>query len=146
MTDSSAVETPLAVVIADDDIRVRASLADLIDDDPRFHMIGAGASGDEAAALCAVHHPALAVVDVVMPQGGTAAIAAILAVSPTTQIMAFTARADRRMRERLLESGAGIVVAKGSDTDIAAALYTLVQSPTVPDSSATQPERRPPRQ
>ena len=127
MNHLSPAEAPLAVVIADDDDRVRASLADLIDDDPRLSMVGAGASGAEAAALCAVHHPALAVVDVVMPQGGTAAIRAILAVSPTTQIMAFTARADRRMRERLLQSGAGVVVAKGSDTDIPAALYTLAR-------------------
>lgn len=133
MTSPATPRAPLGVVIADDDERVRTSLANLIDDHPTLRMIGTGSSGHEAAALCAIHHPPLAIVDVVMPSGGTEAIEAILAVSPTTRIMAFTARADRRMRERLLRSGAGIVVAKGSDTNITAALCILAQQPPASD-------------
>jgi DNA-binding NarL/FixJ family response regulator len=117
--------SPKRVVIADDDPLVREALADLIVDHPGLELVGDAASGDEAAKLCASLHPVVAVIDVMMPTGGVAAVEAIHAVSPGTRIIAFTARADRRTRERLLASGALQVVAKGGPVDIADAIHDL---------------------
>lgn len=124
--------SPKPVVIADDDPLVREALADLIVDHPGLELVGDAASGDEAAELCASLHPVVAVIDVMMPNGGVAAVEAIHAVSPDTRIIAFTARADRRTRERLLASGALEVIAKGGGVDIADAIHDLANDPDRP--------------
>ncbi len=113
------------VVIADDDSRVRAALAELLDDDERLSVVGQADSGSAAARLCAELRPTLAVVDVVMPDGGEAAIAAIRATSTDTRIVVYTARNDRRTRERMLAAGAVAVLAKGSSGDLAETLASL---------------------
>lgn len=118
------------VVIADDDARVRRALADLLGDDGRLSVVGLAGSGSAAARLCAVHQPTLAVVDVVMPDGGEAAIAAIRERSAATQVVVYTARSDRRTRERMLAAGAVAVLAKGGPADLAQALAALTAPAT----------------
>lgn len=107
------------VVIADDDSRVRTALSELIVAHPDLALGGTAASGSDAAELCARHRPTIAVVDVMMPGGGRDAILAIRAVSPTTLIVVYTARSDRRTTERMLEAGAERVLVKGGGADFA---------------------------
>jgi two-component system, NarL family, response regulator LiaR len=113
------------VVIADDDPRVRQALSDLCDDHPHLTVVGTAADGAEAGELCRQLTPDLAVVDVVMPTGGPQAVAAILDGSPLTTVVAYTARNDRRTRQRMLASGAVEVFTKGADIDLAEALHRL---------------------
>lgn len=115
------------VIIADDDPNVRQALADLCDERAQLTVVGTAASGDEAAELCRRLKPDLAVVDVVMPSGGAVAVAAILAASPTTAVVAYTARDDRRTRDRMLASGALAVFTKGTDVDLASAFYAFAR-------------------
>lgn len=118
----------LTIVVADDDVLVREALVALFDDHPGFRVVAAVASGAAAAEQCAAELPALAIVDVMMPTGGAAAVTAIRAVSPDTTVVAYTARADRRTCERLCAAGAAAVFAKGGVADLAAALEELLAS------------------
>ncbi|MCB0991710.1 MAG: response regulator transcription factor [Acidimicrobiales bacterium] len=123
-----AVPAAHRVVLADDDEFVRRALLDLLLDNPNIEVVGDAEDGEAAASLCAELDPDVAVVDVMMPGGGVAAVRAILAVSPTTKVIAFTAHADRRTRERLLASGASDVVAKGGGQDIAEVIARVATS------------------
>ena len=118
----------LTVIVADDDAGVRSALSDLLVDHPGLDLVGVAADGSAAAALCAQLRPHLAVVDVMMPGGGVAAIAAIREASPRTAVVVYTARADRRTRERMLGAGAVEVVVKGGAADVAAVLVNVGQN------------------
>ena len=122
------------VVIADDDAAVRSALADLISSQDELALDGIGTTGEEAAELCAIHHPTLAIVDVMMPGGGEAAITAIHQVSPQTAVVVYTARSDRRTRTRMLEAGAVGVITKGGGLDVADELLIVARS--TPDGGA----------
>lgn len=117
------------VVIADDDPTVRAALRDLLDDHPSLSVVASAASGAAVTALCGELVPDAAIVDVMMPDGGAVAVAAILAVSPSTIVVAYTALGDRRTREQLLTAGAAEVLVKGRSRDVAASLCELFERP-----------------
>ncbi len=119
--DMTAAGSP-TVVIADDDSRVREALGALIVAHPGLVLVGSAETGFEAATLCERLRPNVAVVDVMMPGGGREAILAIGASSPTTSVVVYTARSDRRTRERMLEVGAVAVLVKGGGGDLAAAI------------------------
>lgn len=124
---AEVVDGRYAVVIADDDAAVRAALSELCDGHPNLRVVGTATNGVSAGALCIRYHPHLAVVDVMMPQGGVEVVATILAVSPRTVVAAYTARGDRRTRERVLASGAAAVFVKGGDLDLVGALHALAR-------------------
>ena len=128
MPDAATIEPAFRVVVADDDDAVREALGSLIDAHPAFILVGSAPDGFEAARLCGVEQPKLAVVDVMMPGGGVDAVAAIRAASPGTVVAAYTARSDRRTREQLLAAGAVEVFAKGGAIDLASELHNLVDS------------------
>ena len=107
------------IVIADDDHGVREALSALIVAHPDLELIGVGASGFQAVELCASLRPAVAIVDVMMPGGGPVAVAGIRQASPLTAVVVYTARSDRRTKERMLAAGATLVVVKGRGDDLA---------------------------
>jgi len=115
-----------SVLVADDDALVREALGGLIEDHPELTLAGSADSGTGAAEFCAERHPDLAVLDVMMPAGGSEAVLAIRAASPRTVVVAYTARSDRSTRRRLLASGAAAVFVKGAETDLAGALYRIL--------------------
>ncbi len=128
MRDPAAVEPECGVVVADDDDAVREALGNLIEAHPAFSVVGRAPDGFEAARLCGDKQPRLAVVDVMMPGGGVAAVAAIHAVSPGTVIAAYTARSDRRTRQQLIAAGAAEVFAKGDAIDLVSELQHLIDA------------------
>ena len=115
------------VIIADDDDLVCEALNELIGDDDRFEVRGVAHSGAAAAELVSAEQVDLAVVDVQMPQGGLEAIAAIHAVSPSTHVAVFTAKAGKRLHDQLLEAGAAAVFHKGDPLDLNEALARLLK-------------------
>ncbi len=130
MTEPTAVtsrtELAFSVVIADNDELVVEAMSGLIDDHSGLRLAGAGRSGLEAAQLCARHLPHLVVLDVSMPLGGLAGLAAVRGASPDSIVVFYTAQADRRTRERLVAAGAAAVFSKGAAIDLAGDLCSLV--------------------
>lgn len=125
MTDTST--TTISIIVADDDPGICEALADLLRDDPRFLLVGVGASGAEGAALAQQHRPELAIVDIHMPQGGTEAIRAIHEVSPDTSVVVYSAKRGSRARTEMLEAGAVGFLAKGAAVDLTSALADFLR-------------------
>jgi DNA-binding NarL/FixJ family response regulator len=126
-TDAGRTGDVLSVILADDDDQVRDALAEVIDEHRRLRLLATAADGSHAAALCASTPPDIAIVDVMMPHGGTEAVRSVLDVSPTTTVVVYTARSDRRTRQQLLDAGASLVIVKGSDVDIVDAVVGVAE-------------------
>lgn len=104
---------PITVVVADDEELVRDALADLLDSDEGFTVVGRAADAAGAVRLASEHHPDLAIVDVRMPGGGPAAAAGIRSQSSSTKIVALSAYDERWAVLAMVEAGAIGYLVKG---------------------------------
>ncbi len=114
------------IVIADDDLGVLEAMRGLLDDHPGLCVVGWAENGTDAAGLCAEHRPSLALLDVMMPNGGIEAAAAVHQASPSTHIAFYSAQSDRRTKARLEAAGAVAVFAKGAAVDLVGELHALL--------------------
>lgn len=88
---SSPSPTPITVMVVDDSQELVAALVGVLQADPRFTVVGTAFSPDEVATPARAL-PQLATVDVRMPGGGGfEAARRILAVSPSTRVVALSA-------------------------------------------------------
>jgi DNA-binding NarL/FixJ family response regulator len=113
--------TDVRVLLADDEEIVRDAIGALLEEDPRFRVVAAVASASAAAAAATTLRPDLAVIDVRMPGGGRAAIAAIREHSPETVVLVCSSMDDRYTRSTMAEAGAAAYVVKGDDDVLDAA-------------------------
>ncbi|AEW99379.1 response regulator [Streptantibioticus cattleyicolor] len=60
-------EPPIRVLVADDQILIRAGVAALIRATPGMDVVGEAADGDEAVRLAQAHHPDVVLMDIRMP-------------------------------------------------------------------------------
>jgi DNA-binding NarL/FixJ family response regulator len=105
--------TPITVIVVDDSQEVVDALVGVLESDPRFTVVGTANAPDEvddpARAL-----PHVATVDVRMPGGGGfEAARRILALSPTTRVVALSAFSTASLQERMREAGAVAYLTKG---------------------------------
>ena len=85
-------ESPIRVLIADDNPDVLDALASLIASDEELELAAAAADAREAVELAARMQPDVALVDARMPAGGgVAAARGIAARSPQTTVVALSA-------------------------------------------------------
>jgi DNA-binding NarL/FixJ family response regulator len=112
----------IRVLVADDDVHVRASLAALIDSEPLMELTDAVCSAEQAIMAAARRPPTVALIDVRMPGGGEMAARGIKLCSPETRVLALSASDDRATTMGMLEAGADDCLVKGSaiDTMVAA--------------------------
>ena len=111
-------------MIADDEMVLRDTLAELIASDRALELVGSARDADEAIAVAQATHPDVALVDVRMPGGGGIRVAEVVRSSlPNTRVIAYTVAADRATVVRMLESGAVGYLVKGTDpTEIVASI------------------------
>ena len=106
------------VLIADDESTLRQALAELISGEPGLDVVAVAEDADEAVALAEETRPDVALVDVRMPGGGgVAATRAIRERSPSTRVLALSAREDSTGALELLGSGAVGYLVKGIAPD-----------------------------
>ena len=103
----------ITILVCDDDAMIREALRAVLDAEPGVSVIALASDGVEAAALAGRHTPAVAVLDVRMPGGGTAAAREIRRRSPATRILAFSAHDDAATVARMREAGASEYLVKG---------------------------------
>jgi DNA-binding NarL/FixJ family response regulator len=112
---SCLVASVVNVLLADDELRVRDLIRELLETDTRFHVVASVGSADAAAEAAGRLQPQLAIVDVRMPGGGRAAVSAIRTVSPETVVVACSSYDDRHTRDTMRDAGARAYVLKGVD-------------------------------
>ncbi len=84
-------DTPLRIVICEDDERLAALVEEVLADDARFDVVGRARDGDEAVALAAEHDPDLVLMDIGLPgRDGIEATAAIHADDPRRHVVIYT--------------------------------------------------------
>jgi DNA-binding NarL/FixJ family response regulator len=120
---------PVTIVIAEDEPEVRDVLRTVIATDQGLRLVGAAEEAESAIELASEHRPDVALVDVRMPGGGgVRATREILARSPETRVVAFSAFEDVETVLAMLKAGARFYVSKSDSTEeILQAIHRAVE-------------------
>ena len=107
-----------SVAVGDDSAPIRDALRALLAAEDDLRLVGTAPDAAALVELCGRVRPDVAVVDVEMPQGGgLAAVIGIARVSPTTEILVFSAHLDDPNRAALQAAGVEAFVDKAGDID-----------------------------
>lgn len=104
----------IRVLVADDDDDFRSALADVLDADERFSVVGAAVDGDDAVEQASRTAPAVVLLDVRMPAGGPAAAARLRALPEPPVVVAVSAETGSSGIAAMLRAGATGYLAKGA--------------------------------
>jgi DNA-binding NarL/FixJ family response regulator len=110
--------TPIRIVLADDNDVVRSSLRLLFNSDPDLDLIGEASDGFDAINICTRLQPDLVLMDIDMPFiDGITATRVIRNRFPDMCILAFSAINDNGKRNLILQSGANSLIYKQISAD-----------------------------
>ena len=85
----------ITIIIVDDHAVVRQGVRALLETQTDIQIVGEGASGEEAVALCAEHAPDVVLMDLLMPgMNGVEAARRIKEISPRTHVVVLTSYHD----------------------------------------------------
>jgi DNA-binding NarL/FixJ family response regulator len=131
-------DTPLRIVIADDQASVREGLVLLLGGLPGIDVVGAAADGEQALALVAEHRPDAILLDLHMPVlDGIGATRRLAAEHPAVAVVILTTYADDDSVLEALQAGARSYLTKDADrADIASALQAAAGGLSVLDPRA----------
>jgi len=104
---------PIRVLIADDHPDVLTALASVVEDDPRFVVVGTATTGHEAVRLATGIPVDLALLDVHMPGGGLAAVEALKELPAAPVVVAISAQSAPSLVDEMAHAGASGYVVKG---------------------------------
>jgi NarL family two-component system response regulator LiaR len=97
---------PIRLVIADDHVMVRQGIRAFLETYTDLVIVGEAEDAASAKTICAACRPQVALVDLMMPGGGIAAIRDIRAVSPDTQVVLLTSFEDAQQILAAVQAGA----------------------------------------
>jgi DNA-binding NarL/FixJ family response regulator len=108
------------IILADDHELVRKSIAALLRDEPDFDVVAECSNGREMLELVARHRPAVAVIDVAMPElNGIEATRRLRELSPQTRVIVLSNYTDATYVREMLAAGAvGYIVKSGAAQDL----------------------------
>uniref|UniRef100_A0AAU2V7E2 Response regulator transcription factor n=1 Tax=Streptomyces sp. NBC_00003 TaxID=2903608 RepID=A0AAU2V7E2_9ACTN len=120
-------ETPIRVLIADDQPLVRRGLSLILSPDPSFEVVGEAEDGARAVALARRLLPDVVVMDIRMPVlDGVAATAELAAAVPTCRVLALsTFDMDEYVVGALRAGAYGFLPKDSSPEDLSAAIRTV---------------------
>ena len=135
----------LRVIVVDDHAVVRAGLREILNDDPRFDVVGEAVDGAEACAQAAALRPDVVIMDVSMPgMNGGEATRRVLAVSPESRVIALTAHDEPPYVHQLLAAGArGYVLKRAAVANLVRAIEVVTGGGLFLDPALAEPPRTP---
>ena len=101
--------TPLRVLVADDHPQMLAALVHVIESDGRFCVVAQASTGDDALRLAAELAVDVALLDIRMPGGGAAAVAAVAGLPAAPLVVAVSADRTASTLASVVRAGAGSV-------------------------------------
>ena len=116
---------PIRVLIADDDHRVRTALSTLLTSTAGFDIVGASANTDSALTLARQHRPAVALVDVLLPEAPDG-LGLLRAITDELHIPAIAMSVDGGLRNGALAAGATLFFDKDGTADLLIAALRAV--------------------
>lgn len=118
-----AIES-ISVVLVDDHLVFREGLRSLLEVHPDIRVVGEAGTGRQAVELTAKLRPDVVLMDIAMPSlNGIEATRQILAVLPTTRVLALSAHGDDEYIIRAVDAGvAGCLVKQTSAQAVVAAI------------------------
>lgn len=118
------IDTPIRILIVDDHAMLRKGLTVFLMSYPDLKLVGEGANGKEALALCAETLPDVVLMDLMMPiMDGIAATRFIRHDFPDAQVVALTSFGEEHLIRDALEAGAiSYLFKKVSADDLAKAI------------------------
>jgi two-component system response regulator NreC len=124
---AEATAATITIVVADDHAVVRGGLRRLLDAEPDFEVVAEAGDVEETKAQVAAHRPAILLLDLHMPGGGSLpALRAIRDASPTTAILILTMQDDPGFaREAMLRGARGYVLKEAEEADLLNAVRTV---------------------
>ena len=117
------------VLLADDHVLMRRGLANLIEENSPFRVIGEADNGKEVVRLAAEVDPDIIIMDFTMPQlGGVEATREIISSNPAAKIICLSVHTERRFAERMINAGAKGFLRKDCDVqELQAALNAVFE-------------------
>lgn len=118
---------PATLVIADDHPLFRRGLAEVIEPEPAFRIVGAAGDGERALALVRQHRPDVALLDLEMPKkSGLEVAEAIRDEELETAVIMLTLHRDPGIFRRALDLGSrGYILKDSAVTEIVACLHMV---------------------
>jgi DNA-binding NarL/FixJ family response regulator len=109
---------PIRVLVVDDHELFTHALTAVLDQDGRFEVVGAAATGREAVKLARSTEAEVVLMDMSMPVlDGPAATRRLVALEHAPCVIALTGHQDRLSRAAALEAGAAAFVTKSESFD-----------------------------
>jgi two-component system, NarL family, nitrate/nitrite response regulator NarL len=122
------IETPIRILLAEDDDRLADLVNTILNTDGRFIVLGRATTGDDAVTLCQEHEPDIVLMDIGMPgRDGIDATRAIHSRDPGQHVVIYTGSDEYRDIARAEDAGAVGYLHKDALTspDLADALHVL---------------------
>lgn len=118
------------IILADDHELVRKSIAALLSDESDFEVIAECSNGREMLELVARARPAVAIIDVAMPElNGVETTRRIMELSPRTRVIVLSNYADETYVRETLKAGAvGYIVKSGAAQDLIQAVRVATRA------------------
>ena len=119
----------IRVLLADDEMMVRAGVRAILDTDDAIEVVAEAADGAEAVELVRRHRPDVAVLDIRMPRmDGLAAGAEIRRTVPETAVVILTTFSEDAYIARALGDGAsGFLLKSGDPRELIAGLKAVAE-------------------
>ncbi|MGB5245016.1 MAG: response regulator transcription factor [Woeseia sp.] len=119
----------IRILIADDHQVVRDGLQALLEDPPRYRVIGTACNGREAVTMARKLNPDVIIMDIAMPElNGVDATKRMLAEMPDLRIIALSMHSDKRYISGMLQAGAlGYVRKESAFEEITSAVDAVSQ-------------------
>lgn len=127
----SEEQKTISIVIADDHPFYREGLRNIINNNPRFKVVGEASDGVELIELVKTIKPAVVITDISMPNmTGVEAVKKIISSRSTTRAIALTMHAEDEIILQMLDAGAMGYLDKNTSKE---ELYAAIDSVAVHD-------------
>jgi DNA-binding NarL/FixJ family response regulator len=137
---ASSLDTPVGVLVCDDNAAMRALLGVVVGTSPGLATVGEASDGDEAIAQATRLQPDVILLDLAMPnRSGLEALAELRYVAPAAQIVVLSGFALTAAAEEVFALGAAAYLEKGSSPQ---AIITTIENAV---ANARHVQRRQPK-